>query len=343
MRKMMNTLYILSEDAYAALDGETVEVSFKDRHSQRVPLHTLENIVIFSYKGASPALMGKCEEYGILICFFTPRGKYLATVGASIKGNVYLRRTQYRYADNDEKALAISKNMILGKIHNSRQVLMRLVRDHPMQVDTDKIEVVSERLADYLCQVKNSDNKDSLRGVEGLAASEYFGIFNELVLRQKESFEFKERSRRPPLDRINAMLSFAYVLLANECASALLSVGLDPYVGVFHVDRPGRKSLALDLMEEFRSIYADRFVLTMINNQVITADDFDIQDSGAVLLKDDAKKTFISKWQERKRTEIMHPFLKEKIPWGLAMYTQALLLARYLRDDLDQYPPFFWR
>ena len=343
MRKMLNTLYIISEDAYATLNGETVEINFKDKESQKVPLHTLENIVIFSYKGASPALMGKCEEYGISICFFTPRGKYLASIGASVNGNVHLRRTQYRYADDEIMSLNISKNMILGKLHNSRQVLLRAARDHPMQVNEGKIAQTIEKIDEYLHQVKNADNKDSLRGLEGLAASEYFSVFNELILRQKDEFKFTERSRRPPLDRINAMQSFAYVLLANECASALLSVGLDPYVGFFHVDRPGRKSLSLDLMEEFRSIYADRFILTVINNQVVKADDFIIQDTGAVLFKDDAKKAFISKWQERKRTEILHPFLKEKISWGLAMYVQALLLARFLRGDLDQYPPFFWR
>lgn len=343
MKKMLNTLYILSEDAYASLDGETVVISFQEKESKKIPLHTLENIVTFSYKEASPALMGKCEEYGIPICFFTPRGKYLASIGASVKGNVYLRRTQYRYADDDKKSLDISRNMILGKIHNSKQVLCRGSRDHPMQVDTNMISISANRLDDYLQQVRDVNNSDSLRGIEGMAAAEYFGVFNELVLRQKADFEFTERSRRPPLDRINAMLSFAYVLLANECASALLSVGLDPYVGFFHVDRPGRKSLALDLMEEFRSIYADRFVLTLINTQIIKKNDFDVQETGAVLFSDDAKKMFISKWQERKRTEIMHPFLKEKIPWGLATYVQALLMARYLRGDLDQYPPFFWR
>ncbi len=343
MKKMLNTLYILSEDAYASLNGETVEIKFKERGSQRIPLHTLENIVVFSYKGVTPALMGKCEEYGISISFFTPRGKYLASIGASVKGNVYLRRTQYRYSDDEEKSLEISRNMILGKLHNSKQVLLRAVRDHAMQVDINALTVSSDRINNYLQQVRYAENKDSIRGLEGLAASEYFGVFNELILRNKDSFEFTERSRRPPMDRINAMLSFAYVLLANECASALQSVGLDSYVGFLHADRPGRKSLALDLMEEFRSIYADRFVLTMINTQVIKENDFVVQDTGAVLFKDEAKKTFISKWQERKRTEIIHPFLKEKIPWGLAMYVQALLLARYLRNDLDQYPPFFWR
>ncbi len=343
MKKLLNTLYVLSEDAYASLNGETVEISYKDRQSQRIPLHTLESIVIFSYKGASPALMGKCEEYGISMTFFSPRGKYLSSVGAAVHGNVYLRRTQYRYSDDEQKSLEVSRNMILGKLHNSKQILLRVSRDHPLQVDLDRLAVSVERMDSYLQQAKDSDNKATLRGVEGLAASEYFDVFNELVLRQKNDFEFTERSRRPPLDRINAMLSFAYVILANECAAALLSVGLDPYVGFFHVDRPGRKSLALDLMEEFRSIYADRFVLTMINNQMIKENDFVVQDSGAVLFKEDTKKMFLAKWQERKRMEIKHPFLNEKIPWGLAMYAQALLLARYLRGDLDQYPPFFWR
>ena len=287
--------------------------------------------------------MGKCEEYGIPICFFTPRGRYLASVGAAVKGNVHLRRTQYRYSDDEQKSLDIARNMILGKLHNSRQILLRATRDHPMQVDVASLSSAAERLAAYLQQAGSTNSGDSLRGIEGTAASEYFGVFNELILRDKGSFKFSGRSRRPPLDRVNAMLSFSYVLLANECASALLSVGLDPYVGFFHTDRPGRKSLALDLMEEFRSVYAERFVLTMINNQVIKNDDFEIQDTGAVLLKDEARKTFISRWQERKRSEMMHPYLQEKIPWGLAMYVQALLLARYLRNDLDQYPPFFWR
>lgn len=343
MRKMLNTLYILSEDAYASLNGETIEINFSNKDSKRIPLHTLENIVTFSYKGASPALMGKCEAYGIPICFFTPRGKYLASIGASVKGNVYLRRTQYRYADNQEKSLQLSKNIMLGKLYNSRQVLLRATRDHHLQVDVDRLTLSASRLSRYLNQIRIIDNKESLLGVEGLAASEYFNVFNELVLRQKSIFEFKERSRRPPLDRINAMLSFAYSLLANDCASALLSVGLDPYVGFLHADRPGRKSLALDLMEEFRSIYADRFVFTMINNQVVKENDFEIQESGAVLFKDESRRIFISKWQERKQTEIIHPFLKEKIPWGLVIYVQALLMARYLRGDLDQYPPFFWR
>ena len=295
MKKMLNTLYVLSEDAYASLNGETVEILFQDKSSQRIPLHTLENIVIFSYKGATPALMGKCEEYGIPICFFTPRGKYLAGIGASVKGNVCLRRTQYRYADDDEKSLSLSRNMILGKIHNSRQVLLRACRDHPMQVDIDRLCISADKLEEYLQQAKGVNNKDTLRGIEGLSASGYFSVFNELVLRKKNSFEFTGRSKRPPLDRINAMLSFAYVLLANECASALLSVGLDPYVGFFHVDRPGRKSLALDLMEEFRSVYADRFVLTMINNQVISEDDFEMQENGAVFIKDGARKCNIVK------------------------------------------------
>ncbi len=343
MKKLLNTLYILSDDAYASLNGETVEISFCDREKQRIPLHTLENIVIFSYKGASPALMGKCEEYGITIVFFSPQGKYLASIGAAVRGNVFLRRIQYCYADDELKSLGISKNMMLGKLHNSKQILLRATRDHPMQVDVDQLILSTERIDSYLQQMRCTDNKESLRGLEGLAASDYFGVFNELVLQQKRAFEFTERSKRPPMDRINAMLSFAYVILANECAGALLSVGLDPYVGFFHVDRPGRKSLALDLMEEFRSIYADRFVLTLINNQVIKENDFIIQDNGAVLFKEEAKKTFLTKWQERKQIKINHPFLKEKIPWGLAMYVQALLLSRYLRDDYDQYPPFFWR
>ncbi len=343
MKKMLNTLYVTSEDAYAALNGETVEISFADKENKRIPLHTLENIVLFSYKGASPELMGKCEEYGIPICFFSPRGKYLATVGAAIKGNVLLRKTQYRFSDDENESLRISRNIITGKLYNSEQILLRVTRDHPFQVDVQGIVTAAKRIDEYLMMARAAETKESLRGIEGLAASEYFGMFNELILRQKSDFKFSVRTRRPPLDRINALLSFAYVLLSNMCASALLSVGMDPYVGFLHTDKPGRKSLALDLMEEFRSILADRLVLTLINNRVINEGHFAVQSSGAVILTDEGKKIFLSKWQEKKRTEIMHPYLKEKITWGLAPYSQAMLLARYLRGDIDEYPPFFWR
>jgi len=343
MKKMLNTLYITSEDAYAALNGETVEIHFKDGTKKHVPLHSLENIVIFSYKGTSPGLMGKCEQSGIMISYFTPNGKYLASIGSAIKGNILLRKEQFRIADDERKALIYSKNFITGKLYNSKHQLLRTARDHPLQVDCVKLKTVASRLDQYIKQLGVAEANESVMGIEGQSASEYFSVFNELILQKKEFFEFKERSRRPPMDRINAMLSFAYSLLANECANALFSVGLDPYAGFLHADRPGRKSLALDLMEELRSVYADRFVLNLVNNRIIDENDFISQESGGISLNEKSRKEFLSRWQARKREEIMHPFLKEKIAWGLVPYSQALLLARCIRGDLDQYPPFFWR
>jgi len=343
MRKMLNTLYITSEDAYLALNGETVEILFSDSEKKRIPLHTLENIISFSYKGASPALMGKCEEKGIGLCFFSPNGKYLASVGAAIRGNVLLRKTQYRQSENKQESLRIARNIISAKLYNSEQILLRSTRDHPFQVDVERIITAAKRIEDYLGQVRIADNDESLLGLEGLAAAEYYSVFDELILQQKDIYKYTNRSRRPPMDRVNALLSFSYVLLASMCESALLSVGIDPYVGFLHKDRPGRKSLALDLMEDLRSVFADRFVLSLINNKVIKENDFTVQESGAVLLNDKGKRVFLSKWQEKKRTEIVHPFLKEKIPWGMVPYAQAMLLARYLRGDIDQYPPLFWR
>lgn len=343
MRKMLNTLYVVSEDSYISLNGEVVEVNFSDGSKQGIPIHTLESIVSFSYKGASPALLGKCEEKGVNICFISPHGKYQASIGASVNGNILLRREQFRISDNPGKALFVSKSFIAGKLYNSKHQLLRTVRDHPFQVDCDRINMVADRIDGYLKNVFSVDNKESLMGVEGTAASEYFSVFDDLILQRKTVFNFKERSRRPPLDRVNAMLSFAYVLLANDCASALLSVGLDPYAGFLHTDRPGRKSMALDIMEELRSVYADRFVLNLINNRIADEKDFFVQDTGAVLLSDDFRKTFLTKWQNKKKEEIVHPFLKEKISWGLVPYVQAMLLARHIRGDIDQYPPFFWR
>jgi len=249
MRKMLNTLYITSEDAYLALNGETVEILFSDSEKKRIPLHTLENIISFSYKGASPALMGKCEEKGIGLCFFSPNGKYLASVGAAIRGNVLLRKTQYRQSENKQESLRIARNIISAKLYNSEQILLRSTRDHPFQVDVERIITAAKRIEDYLGQVRIADNDESLLGLEGLAAAEYYSVFDELILQQKDIYKYTNRSRRPPMDRVNALLSFSYVLLASMCESALLSVGIDPYVGFLHKDRPGRKSLALDLME----------------------------------------------------------------------------------------------
>lgn len=343
MRKMLNTLYITSEDAYASLNGENIEIRIGDEEKKAFPLHNLEKIVSFSYKGASPALMGKCESSGISLTFFSPHGRYLATVGSGTYGNILLRKEQFRVAESEEKSLRVARNMIVGKLYNSAEQLLRVKRDHPMQVDCGLISDAAVQIKSGMINAKDIDSKESLRAIEGNAASEYFGVFDEMILQRKDTFRFAGRNRRPPLDRVNALLSFAYSLLANDCTAALYSVGLDPYAGFFHVDRPGRRSLALDLMEEFRAPMADRFILTQINNRVFSEKDFEVQASGAVRLTEKARKSFLSQWQGKKRECITHPFLKEKIEWGLVPYVQAQLLARCLRSDLDGYPPFFWR
>ena len=233
--------------------------------------------------------------------------------------------------------------MIFGKLYNARWSIERTRRDHALRVDGEKLAAASGEIREMLPKVKTVTDPDELRGLEGVAAAAYFRVFDEMILGDKDTFCFHGRSRRPPMDAVNAMLSFAYSLLAHDCASALESVGLDSYVGFLHRDRPGRTSLALDLMEELRPCMADRFVLTLINNRQVKASDFVYMDSGAVLLSDDGRKSFLKSWQEKKKEQLTHPYLGEKLPWGMIPYTQALLLSRYLRGDLDAYPPFLWK
>ena len=340
MKHLLNTLYILSEDIYLSLDGENVVANRDKQVVARYPLHTLQNIITFSYAGASPALMGVCAQRQIGLSFCTPRGKFLARVCGEGNGNVLLRRTQYRTGDDPTQCCQISRTMIFGKLFNARWSIERTRRDHGLRVDGEKLVSASKQIYGLLSQVKEVSAPEELRGLEGVGASAYFSVFDEMILGDKETFSFQGRSRRPPLDAVNAMLSFAYSLLAHDCASALESVGLDSYVGFLHRDRPGRTSLALDLMEELRPCMADRFVLTLINNRQVKAGDFQYMESGAVLLADGGRKTFLKHWQEKKKETLTHPYLEEKLPWGMIPYTQALLLARYLRGDLDAYPPF---
>lgn len=340
MKKLLNTLYITTEDAYLSLDGECVVVNFSDFSSKLIPLHTLEGIVCFSYKGASPALIGKCVNNGLYISFYSPQGKFLYTVSNEINGNVYLRREQYRIADNEVKALSFSKNFIVGKIYNSKYVVSRYLRDHPLQVDCDKLCHIVENLKSSAQNAYHADSIDILRGIEGRAAVDYFSSFSEIILNNKEIFSFRERKRRPATDPSNALLSFAYSLLSSECSAALRSVGLDQYVGFMHSDRSGRKSLGLDLVEELRPIYADRFVLMLINNRMLTVSDFQTKEDNEVILTDNARQRFLQEWQKKKREEVRHPYLNERIKWGLIPYVQALLLARTIRGDLDEYPVF---
>ncbi|MDO4565558.1 MAG: type I-C CRISPR-associated endonuclease Cas1c [Clostridia bacterium] len=343
MRKLLNTLFVTSENAYLTLDGENVVVKNANVEIARFPLHNFEGIISFSYAGASPSLMGALAKHGINLCFCTPNGRFLARTTANSNGNVLLRRKQYRIADDEAQSREIARNMIFAKVHNCRWSVDRTARDHAIRVDVDKILAAGQKLSGMLPMIKYASSLDSLRGMEGEAATVYFGVFNEMILSNKDAFFYKGRSRRPPLDKLNALLSFAYAMLARDCSSALESVGLDPYVGFLHTDRPGRVSLALDLMEEFRPCMADRFVLTLINNRIIKAQDFSDEAGGAVNLADEGRKRFLTEWQERKRDVITHPYLKEKIPWGLAPHMQALLLARYIRGDIDGYPPFLWK
>lgn len=343
MRKLLNTLFVTTADAYVSLNGENVVIQQGENELARFPLHTLENIVLFTYPGASPALMGACARNSINLCFCTPNGRFLARSTGKSNGNVLLRRTQYRIADDTAASCLISKNMIFGKVYNARWSIERTIRDNRLRIDQEKLQNASAILQNSLHSIHDAAELDSLRGLEGETAATYFSVLDDMILNEKVEFFFHGRSRRPPLDTVNAMLSFVYSLLANDCAAALEAVGLDAYVGFLHRDRPGRASLALDLMEELRACFADRFVITLINNKVIKAKDFQPRESGAVMMTDEGRKKLIKSWQERKREEIAHPFLKEKMTWGLVPYVQSLLLARYLREDLDEYPPFLWK
>ena len=343
MKKLLNTLYVLSEDSYLRLDGENIVIQRDDQVAARFPLHTLENIICFNYAGASPQLMGACAERHVGLSFFTPRGRFLASVHGESQGNVLLRMQQYRLAEDEAASCLIARNMLVGKVYNSRSVLERALRDHPQRVNQPKLQSASQALADAMPMISNETNLDTLRGTEGKAAHSYFSVLDDLILQGREAFSFTHRSRRPPRDPVNALLSFAYTLLALDCANALSAVGLDPYVGFLHRARPGRRSLALDLMEEMRSVRADRFVLTLINNRVIQSKHFIIKENDTCLMDDTGRKVFLTAWQERKQEVITHPYLKEKISWGLLPHVQALLLARALRGDYDAYPPFLWK
>lgn len=343
MRKLLNTLYVMTEDCYLTLDGENIVIQNGEKTLGRFPLHTLENIICFTYKGASPALMGACAERKIGMSFFSPRGKFLARAVGKEYGNVLLRKEQYRISDDDARRIVYARNMIVGKIFNCRWSIERTLRDHAYRVNAEGLKEISNALYKTLPQIDEASNLEEFRGIEGKAAERYFSVFSEMILNQKEDFAFNTRNRRPPLDNVNALLSFAYTVLAGDCANALSSVGLDPYVGFMHGDRPGRTSLALDLMEEFRPVLADRFILTLINTKAIQALHFERQKDNAVLLNEEGRKVFFTAWQNHKKENITHPYLKEKIPWGLAPYVQALLLARTIRGDMEEYPPFLWK
>lgn len=343
MKKLLNTLYVTSENSYLGLEGETVVVYEDRKEIGRLPLHNLEGIVSFGYRGTSPSLMGACAERNVSLCYVTPQGKFLARVTGKTRGNVLLREQQYNSCRDEKLGLEIAKNCITGKVYNARWILERALRDHGMQIDSERVKNASMQLKNSLQLIQNAESKNQLRGYEGEAASIYFGVFDELILQQKKDFCFQGRNKRPPMDNVNAMLSFVYTLLTNQITSALEIVGLDPYVGYLHTERPGRASLSLDLIEEFRAVYADRFVLSLINKKIVNKKNFTRKENGAVLMDDDLRRKLLTEWQNKKKEIITHPFLKEKVEWGMVPYVQAMLLARYLRGDLDGYPVFLWK
>lgn len=335
MKKLLNTLYITRQESYLHKERETIVVkNGKDKLGQ-FPALTVGNILCFGQVSVSPFLMGYCGEQGIGMAFYTEYGKFLARIQGKQTGNVLLRRAQYRWADIEEKSVSIARLMVAAKISNGRSVLMREIRNHG---DNAILSEAVSRLAVSLRRVQQAQSVGETMGIEGDAASAYFGVFNELL--RGSGFAFGGRVRRPPTDQVNALLSYVYTLITHECSSALQGVGLDPYVGFLHQDRPGRTSLALDLLEEFRAPWADRFVLTLINRKQIQLCDFISEASGAIRLKDDARKKLLTAWQERKQVEIMHPYLEEKIPIGLLPHCQAMLLARHIRGDTEYYPPY---
>jgi CRISPR-associated protein Cas1 len=343
MKKHLNTLFVTTQGAYLNKEGETVVVSVDREKKLQIPVHTLDGIVCFGRVMCSPYLMGFCADKDVAISFLTEHGRFLARVQGPVSGNVLLRREQYRRADDQEASAKIAQDVLMGKLANSRTVIQRVLRDHGGKVDESRLSDASQHISALLKSLRAEMSLDSLRGIEGDAARVYFGVFDQFIVNKDNGFAFKGRNRRPPLDPVNCLLSFVYTLLLHDVRSALEAVGLDSAVGYLHRDRPGRPGLALDMMEEFRSVIADRMVLSLINRGQATKKAFVRQETGAVIMKDDFRKTVLVNYQKRKQNEIIHPFLEEKISIGLLFTTQALLLARYLRGDLDAYPPLVWR
>lgn len=340
MRKLLNTLYVTTPESYMSKDGMNVVISVQQQEVFRIPIINIESIVTFGYMGASPGLMKLCSDNGVSLTFLSPNGRFVSRVQGQTHGNVLLRMAQYYLADETEKSLHVAQLIVAGKIQNYRNVLRRYIRDYG---EDTEVENISKALDNSKRDALRSRDKKELMGIEGLAANHYFSVFHKLILQQQDDFPFNGRNRRPPKDAVNAMLSLSYTLLANDTTAALETVGLDPYVGIFHAIRPGRTSLALDIMEEMRAYIGDRFVLSLINRRQITASDFIYQGEKGVVLTEKGRKTFLTAWQNRKKETIQHPYLNEKIPIGLLPYVQAMLFARYVRNDIDDYPVFLFK
>lgn len=337
MRKLLNTLYITTPDSYLSKDGMNVVVSVNQQEVFRIPIINIEGIVTFGYMGASPGLMKLCTDNNVSLTFLSPHGRFVSRIQGQTRGNVLLRKKQYILSEQDDWALHVSKIMIAGKVQNYRNILRRFIRDYG---DNPVVAEAAKSLEAFKRDALLTTDRQSLMGVEGMAANRYFVAFPCLITQQKESFPFSGRNRRPPKDAVNAMLSLAYTLITNDVTAALETVGLDPYVGFLHTLRPGRASLALDMTEELRAYLGDRFVLSLINRKQITPNDFLYQGEQGVTMTDSGRRTFLTAWQNRKRETLIHPYLNEKIPVGLVPHAQAMLLARYVRNDIDDYPVF---
>ena len=340
MRKLLNTIYVTTPESYLSKDGMNVVISVNQQEVFRIPIINIEAIVTFGYMGASPGLMKLCTDSGVSLTFLSPNGRFVSRVQGQTKGNVLLRKAQYRLADDQTWSLHLAQLMVAGKIQNYRNVLRRYLRDYG---ENPEVLTAANTLDIQKRDALRAKDRAELMGIEGLAANHYFAAFPNLILQQKADFPFNGRNRRPPKDAVNAMLSLAYTLVANDTAAALETVGLDPYVGFFHTLRPGRTSLALDVMEELRAYLGDRFVLSLINRRQVAADDFMYQGEKGVVMTDKGRRIFLTAWQNRKRELIVHPYLNEKMPVGLLPYVQAMLLARYVRNDIDDYPVFLFK
>ena len=343
MRKLLNTLYVGTQGSYLRKEGETIVVEAEFRKMLQLPIHTLSGLVCFGNVLCSPSLLGLCAERDIGVSFMTEHGRFIAAVRGPVSGNVLLRRAQYRMADDAAITRAVAGSIVAAKLANTRTILKRARRDHDGRANVSALEAAAGQLATCMRQVERAADTDEIRGIEGMAAASYFSVFDELIIEQKEVFTFRQRSRRPPLDAVNALLSFMYTLLAHDIRSALETVGLDPAVGFLHRDRPGRPGLALDLMEEFRPVVADRLVLSLINRRQVSGSGFKGSEGGAVVMDDDSRKTLLTEYQNRKQTQVHHRYVGEKVPIGLLFFVQASLMARFIRGDIDGYPPLFWR
>jgi CRISPR-associated protein Cas1 len=343
MKKLLNILYITTENARIQKERETLVIEAEEKTLGKFPIHMLQGLVVFGFVYISPYAMAFCAEKGISITFLNQYGKFLARVEGPVSGNILLRKEQYRISDSEEKSAMYAQAFIASKIANGRSILMRQLRNQPDLSERPIFESAILRMGKAQESCGREFILDSLRGIEGFSADDYFSCFNDLIIAQKEDFVFEHRNRRPPLDNVNALLSFVYTLLTHDCRSALEGVGLDPQAGFLHRDRPGRPSLALDLMEEFRHCLADRLVLSLINLQQVNAKGFTKSATGAVEMNDETRKIILNAWQKRKQDEIKHPYFEEKVPIGILFHLQALLLARTIRGDLSHYPAFVYR